>query len=173
VLVDADLRTPQLDKTFSLSAPAGLASGLADILAGANVDSAGSAVVDGLTVITSGTVPGNPGELLSGDGMRLLIEALKHRFDYVIIDTSATLPVSDAVAIARHVDGVLVVTRAGRTSVSHLRGTIGHFERVAAPVIGIVLNGASTRSARRYGLEYVDQHAKVLPIAATATSPSR
>ena len=173
VLVDADLRTPQLDKTFSLSAPADLDSGLADILAGAKVDSAASAVVDGLTVITFGTVQGSPGELLSSDGLRLLIEALKHRFDYVIIDTSATLPVSDAVAIARHVDGVLVVTRAGRTSLSHLRGTIGHLERVAAPVIGIVLNGASTRSARRYGLEYVDQHAQALPVVATATSPSR
>jgi Mrp family chromosome partitioning ATPase len=64
-------------------------------------------------------------------------------YDYVIVDSAPILPVSDSVALSGAVDGVLVVAQAGRASDNQVGNTIERLQRVAAPLLGFVLNQAS------------------------------
>jgi capsular exopolysaccharide synthesis family protein len=150
VLVDADLRRPQVHQVFGL----GNTLGLTDNLLGEPIDLTLQTVDDHLSVIVSGKVPPNPSEMLSGRQMTTIIEQLKQRFDYVIVDSAPTLPVNDAVALSRHVDGVLLVTQAGRTSLPQVRHALANLEQVSAPVLGIVLNRVRQRRGRRHGYAY-------------------
>ena len=96
-----------------------------------------------ISLFTSGTVPSNPSELLSGRRVQQLLTEMGGHYDYVIVDSAPILPVSDSVALASAVDGVLVVTHAGRVTDENLLDTLERLERVAAPVLGLVLNQVS------------------------------
>ena len=151
VLVDADLRRPRVHELFAL----GRTLGLVDNLLRERLDLTLHPVDNNLAVLPAGRIPSNPSEMLSSAQMAGVIEELKARFDYVIIDTAPTLPVSDAIALSRHVDGVLVVVQAGRTSLAQVRLCMARFEQVSAPLLGIVLNRATQRQRRsEYGSAY-------------------
>ena len=112
-------------------------------------------VEGGLEVIVAGTVPPNPSEMLSSRRMADVIGELKKRFDYVVVDSAPTLPVSDAMALSRHVDGVLVVVQAGRVGLPQVRQTLATLEQVNAPLLGLVLNRATESSGTDgYGYGY-------------------
>jgi Mrp family chromosome partitioning ATPase len=95
--------------------------------------------------------------------MDAFIDELKKRFDYVIVDSAPTLAVSDAVALSRHVDGVLIVVQAGRASLPQVRQTIAALEQVGAPLLGVVLNKANPKRngndtyGDMYGYQYGDR----------------
>jgi non-specific protein-tyrosine kinase len=151
VLVDADLRKPGLHRLFAIDG----SNGLANNLAGDPMELTIQRITDQLWVIVGGPVPPNPSELLSGRRMEAFSEELSRRFDYVIFDSAPILAVSDATALARRVDGVLLVAQAKRVSLPQLRESLTHLERVGAPLLGIVLNRAKvdTKVAGEY--EYV------------------
>jgi capsular exopolysaccharide synthesis family protein len=142
-LVDADLRRPRIHDVFDVPQ----APGFTDLLLGAEAKTlvnfveveAGSR----LSVYTSGAVPSNPSELLSGRRTRQLLAEMGAHYDYVIVDSAPILPVSDSVALAGAVDGVIVVAQAGRVSDVNVAGTVERLSRVSAPVLGLVLNQAS------------------------------
>jgi Mrp family chromosome partitioning ATPase len=71
--------------------------------------------------------------------MEAFADELARRFDYVIIDSAPLLAVSDAGALARHVDGVLLVAQSKRVSLPQLRESLATLERVGAPLLGVVL----------------------------------
>ena len=150
VLVDADLRRPRLGQVFGVPSFVGLTNNLV----GESLDLTINQVDDNLAVITSGAVPPNPSEMLSGRRMSAVIDELKTRFDYVIIDTAPVIPVSDAVAMSRLVDGVLIVAQAGRTSAPQLREVLAKLEQVSAPVLGVVFNRAKRRRHTDYAMSY-------------------
>ena len=151
VLVDADLRRPRVHQVFGL-APG---FGLTDLLVGEPIDLTLQTVEGGLEVIVAGTVPPNPSEMLSSRRMADVIGELKKRFDYVVVDSAPTLPVSDAMALSRHVDGVLVVVQAGRVGLPQVRQTLATLEQVNAPLLGLVLNRATESSGTDgYGYGY-------------------
>jgi polysaccharide biosynthesis transport protein len=145
VLVDADLRRPRVHELFDLPVAPGLTSAL--------VSEAGPLPVHlvdtNLSVIPSGLIPPNPSEMLSGRRMTQVMETLTSRFDFVILDSAPVLPVSDAVALSRHADAVVVVAQAERTSRPSIVDTLASLEQVSAPVVGLVLN-----RVRRDGGEY-------------------
>jgi capsular exopolysaccharide synthesis family protein len=120
LLVDADLRNPSLERVFDINGEPGL-SGL---LGGADrngsgqsfEDVAGSAVVAvpsilGLYVVPSGRTPDRPAELLSSDRMAQAIAAWRKRFDFIVIDASPVLPVTDAVILSGIADCTLLTAR--------------------------------------------------------------
>src|SRR6185295_32662 len=113
VIVEADLRKPSLQHLFGL--PAG--PGLAEYLVGAaELKDVMKFLPDhNLTVITAGTSPTNPAELLGSTAMRRLLDQLRTRFDRVILDTPPVLPLADVAVLAPMVDGALLVVRAGVT----------------------------------------------------------
>jgi capsular exopolysaccharide synthesis family protein len=150
VLVDADLRKPDLHRMFAVDG----SNGLTNNLAGDPMELTIQRITDQLWVIVGGPVPPNPSELLSGRRMDAFAEELSRRFDYVIIDSAPLLAVSDAAALSRHVDGVLLVAQAKRVSLPQLREGLATLDRVGAPLLGIVLNRAKIDSKVTGEYEY-------------------
>jgi capsular exopolysaccharide synthesis family protein len=154
VLVDADLRKPRIHRVFAIDGSLGLTNNLA----GEAIDMTIQLVGEHLSIIVAGPIPPNPSELLSGRRMGSLIDELRLRFDYVVIDSAPALAVSDAAALTPHVDGLLVVVQAGRTTLPRLRQTLETLDQVSAPVLGVVLNRADLHEENAdeytYGIGY-------------------
>ncbi len=118
VLIGCDMRKPQLETTFENPNKLGLSSylagacGLDDIVQATNYEN--------LSLIFSGPVPPNPAELLHSERMITLIEVLKERFDYVLLDTSPIGLVADAVVLIKMSDVVIYVVKAGYSQRGYL-----------------------------------------------------
>ncbi len=105
VLIDGDLRKPVLHRLFDMPRSPGLAELL---LNGSDPDDAlQQGPVDGLWVITAGESTPRAVEALALPAMHVLIETLRQRFDFVVIDTAPVLPVADTLLIGQHVDGTI------------------------------------------------------------------
>ncbi len=150
VLVDADLRRPRVHQVFGIDGSHGLTNLILGEMLELTLQS-----VDGLDVVVAGSPPPNPSEMLSSRRMTDVIAELKRRYDYVVIDSAPTLPVSDAMALSRQVDGVLLVVQAGRVGLPQVRQALATLEQVNAPLLGLVLNRAEEAEARDgYGYGY-------------------
>ncbi len=143
-LVDADLRRPRAHEVFAVPP----VPGLTEALLGEPIDLVVSHLGGDLHVVAAGQVPPNPSEMMSNVRLDAFLKAMAARYEYVVLDASPILPVSDSVALARWVDGVLVVAQADRVSRRDLTESLARLARVGAPVIGLVLN-----RARRSGTE--------------------
>ncbi|WP_395159657.1 polysaccharide biosynthesis tyrosine autokinase [Ilumatobacter sp.] len=166
-LVDADLRRPRVHQVFALPQT----PGFTDLLLGAEAKETVNYVeVDGgtvLNVFTSGRVPSNPSEMLSGQRIRKLLAQMGDHYDYVIVDSAPVLPVSDSVALAGAVDGLFVVAHAGRVTDGQVAETIERLDRISAPLLGLVLNQAAVSKGDYYAYGgYTAIHA--LPTTLTA-----
>lgn len=95
-----------------------------------------------LAILPAGVEPPNAAELLASNHMRALMAKLRHDFDYVVIDSPPMLLVADSILLSQYADGIIVVTRAGRTTYRQLRLAMGGLRGAAAPVLGFVLNSA-------------------------------
>ncbi len=169
-LVDGDLRRPRLHEVFGIPQT----PGLTDLLLGMDAkDVVHRVEVDGgnvLSVYASGTVPSNPSEMLSGRRSHQLLTEMGSHYDYVIVDSAPILPVSDSVALAGSVDGVVVVAHAGRVTEGRVVESLERLERVGAPVLGMVLNQVSKVSKGDY--TYGGYTAKPAPTLPTSGSAS-
>jgi capsular exopolysaccharide synthesis family protein len=149
-LVDADLRRPRVHEVFGIPQ----SPGFTDLLLGTEAKHTVSHIdVDGtnrLSVYPSGAVPSNPSELLSGRRTAKLLAEMGAYYDVVIVDSAPVLPVSDSVALAGSVDGVIVVAQAGRVTGDNVTDTLDRLSRVSAPVLGLVLNQAAKSAIGSY-----------------------
>lgn len=96
---------------------------------------------DGLLVLASGKVPPNPSELLGSDRMGELLEQLRGRVDWVILDGPPVLAVADTTAVTKWVDGTMLVVRANKTHRDALQRAVGMLNGVGAKLFGAVLVG--------------------------------
>lgn len=152
VLIDGDLRRPRLAKYIGLVGSVGFSSVLSG---GASLDEVLQRTkFPRLTVLTAGPIPPNPSELLGSLAAKNLLGELRARFDYVIIDSSPLLAVTDAAVLAADADGALVVARAGGTKRDHLAHAVGMLHDVDATVLGAVLTMMPTRGAGAYSYDY-------------------
>ena len=141
LLVDADLRRGRVHMLFD----APRRPGLSDVLAGAKPLSSVirrvrvSANAE-LSFIATGQLDANPPQLLGVDAVRKLLEPLRAEFDTIIFDTAPLNIVSDAALLSTHVDGVIVVARAGVTEPGALSFAMEQLDHVQSDVIGTVLN---------------------------------
>jgi polysaccharide biosynthesis transport protein len=149
ILVDADLRRPMQHRIFELSNSVGLTSILLD--RELPLDDALQAVpVSKLRVLTSGPLPPDPSELLGSMRMEEILTALKQAADVVVLDSPPIMAVADATILATHVDGVLMVVRAGRTRRALIVQSKESLLGVGARVVGVVLNHVSKRGLSYY-----------------------
>ncbi|MFF8375718.1 polysaccharide biosynthesis tyrosine autokinase [Streptomyces sp. NPDC015661] len=157
-LVDADLRNPCIAKTFGLVQGAGLTSVL--IGAATALDVMQQFGEQGLSVLTSGPIPPNPGELLASERMREILRDLTEDFDTVVVDSAPLLPVADTVGLAPIVDGTVLVVRARRTPAERVKAAVDTLHSVSAPVLGSVLSMVQlTNSGYGYGYGYGERPA--------------
>lgn len=150
-LVDADLRRPHVATALGLDDTVGLTDVLTGRLPLLDAVQQHPDVAN-LTVLTSGSRPPNPSEILGSQAMRALIKDLGSD-GMVIIDAPPLLPVTDAAVLAHGADGAFVVVSAGRTLDSELETALSHLRTVNARALGVILNRVSKRTvgASNYG----------------------
>lgn len=148
LLIEADLRRPELSRYLGVEREIGLTNVLVGTVDPEDaVQEWGS---DGLHVLPSGSVPPNPSELLGSNAMRDLMREFRLKFDKIVIDTPPLLPVTDAAVCSAVADGVILVIRSGKTHRSHLAASAQALKAVNARVLGTVMNMRKlNRSERR------------------------
>ncbi|MHB8431977.1 MAG: CpsD/CapB family tyrosine-protein kinase, partial [Acidimicrobiales bacterium] len=141
VLVDADLRRPDLHRLFGIDQGDGLAGLLRS--ATARVEDAQRATEDEhLRIVTSGSPPPNPAELLASPRMRQIIADLQKTADVVVIDSPPVNIVTDAAILGGFVDGTLLVVDERGTSRKAVRQSCDALAKVGARLLGAAVNRA-------------------------------
>ena len=150
VLVDADLRRPNLHKILDLANRKGVSTLF--VQPKLNLDgSLQPTAVPNLFVLPAGDVPPNPSELLGSAKMFEIIGRVKDHADLVIIDTPPIMAVTDSAVLAPRVDGVILVVKPGSTNLGAAKQAVEQLRRVGANLLGVVLNEvAINRSRYRY-----------------------
>ena len=105
---------------------------------------------DNLFLLPSGNLPPNPSELLSSERMSFLISNLKKRFDVLIIDSPPILPASDAILLAPHTDGVVLVVKSGLVNRELVERVVEQLQTTQANLLGIVLNQVDMKKEGYY-----------------------
>lgn len=148
LLVDCDLRKPKIARLLELRSEAGLSNVLVkpQLLDSAIIPSG----TENLDVLLSGSIPPNPSELLGSARMKQLIETVRERYNYIIIDTPPITMVTDAMVLAPSTDGVLIVVRAGISERGPVVHAVTQLEYAQAKILGFILNGVDLENRRRY-----------------------
>ena len=152
VLVDGDLRRPRLDTYLRLIGSVGFSTVLAGNASVSEVLQ--QTKYPGLMVMTSGTLPPNPSELLGSMAAKKVLAELRGQFDYVIIDSSPLLAVTDAAVLSASADGVLILTRYGQTKREQVAHAVENLANVGAPLLGAVLAMKHARGNTPYTYTY-------------------
>jgi receptor protein-tyrosine kinase len=155
LLVDADLRQPQVATLLGLESNVGLTT----LLIGSVglEDAVQRHAQSGLDAITTGAKPPNPAELLQSHAMTDLIAQLRERYDVIVFDAPPLLPVTDAALMAAQTDGAVLVIRYGKTTKEQAGGAVERLHAVDARPLGVVLNMIPQRrgvGSSRYGYGY-------------------
>ena len=149
LLIDADLRRPSIHKALGM----GPKTGLSNVLTGnATLQQAvvRSPILPTLFVLTAGTPPPNPAELLASSNMKDILAELREQYDHIIVDTPPTLSVTDAVVMSTRADAVVLVIRSGQTTKQALRRAREILLQVNARVAGVLLNAVDLTSPDYY-----------------------
>lgn len=154
LLVDCDMRKPQVHKRFNISNR----FGLSNVLAGDNVnipDSYFSKFKDKdtegvLYVLPAGVKVPNPTELLSSEKFKEFVECMRMRFEFIILDCPPVLSVSDCIPVSRVSDGTLFVVSSKDTDKNDAKTALQQLQRNGANVIGTVLNKVDKTNESSY-----------------------
>jgi capsular exopolysaccharide synthesis family protein len=156
LLVGSDMRRPMLGKVFGVEETPGLrdillgnyrwtdtVKGITDVIMGKmNLDDVMiTPGLDNLYIITGGSVPPNPAELMDSDLLTDFLEEAKEEYDMVLFDSPPVLSAADAAILGTKVDGVLLVYRVGNVSRGLLKRSTAQLEQINCQITGVVLNG--------------------------------
>lgn len=152
LLVDADMRRGNTHTFFDCQRE----PGLSEVLSGKLnwTDAARQTPVPTLKVITTGALPGNPGELLISHVTQQLIREARQQFDYIVFDCPPLTAIDDTFALVGLADGILFVVRAGQTSMRFARNAIAAVHQRGARIFGVVLNGITADNPYYYYNHY-------------------
>jgi capsular exopolysaccharide synthesis family protein len=155
LLVGTDLRNPQLHNSFGLSRDDnGLTNYLSD--ASVNVDDIINYNVNqsGIDLVLSGTIPPNPSELLDSERFSTFVKEVKNRYDFIILDTSPTIHVSDTLLVSHYSDILLYIIRANYAEYK-LTEHINKFKKMNnLDNIVFAINGLSSKGYYSYNYGY-------------------
>jgi capsular exopolysaccharide synthesis family protein len=159
LVVSCDFRNPHIHRMFGVPNDKGLAEALRS-------PNDGRMLVDGhvqktsireIRVVPSSAGADNPGGLLGSNNMHQVLQEARENADVVLLDTPPILTGSEAALLFPEVDAVLVVARAGTTTVELAERTSELLKRLGTPVIGVALNGATGVSAPRHAYRDVNK----------------
>ncbi len=155
LVVDADMRRPQLHTRLGLKNMRGLSNILAN---GLSPDDVIHLADVNLSVLTAGQIPPDPTKLLSSHRMASLIEQFENSFDLVIYDTPPLLGLADATLLATHTDGLVLVLGLGKTDRSAFATVLDHLKLSAVPILGLIANGINQSSNYANGYHYYQSY---------------
>jgi capsular exopolysaccharide synthesis family protein len=153
LVIDADLRKGRFPQIVSLKDH----PGLTDMLSGACT--AEEAIVpdseaENLYLLMPGTMPPNPLEIISSDQFKDALANLRSKFDYIVIDTTPLLPVSDSIVLSRLVDIVVLTVKTDATSCDAIFDGLKRLQAARVKPVGVVMQQADMRKMRSYGKQY-------------------
>jgi len=149
LLVDANFRRPQLNAVFNVANDVGFGDALTDL--DRMPECIHATEVPNLGLMCTGTRPANPTELLESQFFIDFVERALEEYDHVIFDSGPLLMVSESVAMAPRVDGVITVVRARGNSRGLLQRLRDELRRVKADHLGVVLNAVRSQGGGYYG----------------------
>jgi len=154
LLIDSDLRRPNLHNFFQMDKTYGLTNVLIGSLAFDDVIK--HTEVENLDVITAGDVPPNPSEMVASTKMKEFLKLARDRYDYVLLDSPPVIAVTDAAILTTRVDATILVVSSGMTGKSEIRRAINLIKNVQSSILGVVLNGLDIKKI--YGSYYYYFH---------------
>jgi polysaccharide biosynthesis transport protein len=172
LLVDADLRDPDLHHVFGVAN----SSGLTDLLRSSSAktpDVIQPTDVDRLRLLTAGIPPAIPAELLGSQRMRAVLEKLQADADLVILDSPPLQAVADPAILSSLADATVLVVEAGRSRRATVRAAAESLARANARVLGVVLNRLAQKPASGYGPEFDDPRERPAAVGPAATEGGR
>jgi capsular exopolysaccharide synthesis family protein len=154
LLVDTDLRRPVQHGIFKVP----LSGGLTNVLIGklSMEEAIQSTKVENLSLLTAGTLPPNPSELLNSSAMESFLKAIEKQYDIALFDSPPIIAVTDAAVLATRMDGVILVAKSGGTGKDALLRSRVLLENVNAKIFGVLLNGMNI--SHMYGSYYYYHH---------------
>ena len=152
LIVDADMRKPTLHYTFALFNSVGLSTLLARQSEYQHVIQ--ETPIVGLFVLTSGSIPPNPAELLASKTMDTLFSELQEHFDIIILDAPPLLSVSDAQILSNKCDGTLLIVHSGVVEKEEVLKAKAILATSKAQILGAVLNNYKMPKKRKEYYQY-------------------
>lgn len=156
VLIDADMRSPVIEKYLGRYLNGQGTYGLSSFLAGHESDQSllHDSTIPGLSVITAGPIPPNPVDLLVGPRFGELLDRLHDEgFEYIIIEAPPVLGLADAIVLGNQVGAVLYVAEAGRTRKGHIKNALRRLRMAGVMPCGVVLTKTKAQSSANYAYE--------------------
>lgn len=155
LLIEGDMRLPVLAKRLRVMRT----PGLSDLLAGhsnGNDVLQNSGLLNNLKVITAGTVPPNPAELLDSNPMQVTLQTMRDYFDVVIVDLPPVTAVSDALTVSKYLDGMIVVVRQNYCDKKSLAETVRQLRFSHAKILGFVVSDSDLQNKhyKKYRKDY-------------------
>jgi len=156
LLIDADMRKPMIAKMFGINQVPGLSdvilgnyfwkdtvNTVSDLMVGKmTVDEIMTTPgLDHLNIITCGTMPPNPAELMSTGTFRTILEEAQKEYDIIILDSPPVLSAADAAILGSISDAIAMVYRVGKVGRGTLKQAVAQLNRATAHIVGVVLNG--------------------------------
>lgn len=151
LLVDCDMRKGRLHKIFNLSNDKGLSNLLIDDINTDIKKYIKKTDIENLSIITMGSMPPNPSELLAAAKSKVVIQMLKNKFDYIIFDGTPVTGLTDSIIMASLVDKVVIVSSIGDINVEILENTKQALSNVNANIAGVIANKTPLVNSNYYG----------------------
>lgn len=150
LLLDCDFRKPRMHNIFNMKRY----PGLCDYLFGTVPieDAVRETSFPNLHIMTCGTIPTNPAELIASKHMQTFLNMIKPKYDYILIDSPPLATVTDAELLSSYVDGTVVVCLASKTRLDLLVNTIDTLNKINDTFIGVILNNFDYQAT--YGSYY-------------------
>jgi len=150
ILVESDFRRPNVHKLTGVSNEVGMVNVLRGTAELSDAIQEMSSVPE-LNVLPCGKIPRNPSELLTRPEYESLLQVLREKYDYVVVDSPPVLLVTDASSVAPRMDAVIMCMRLGRHTREFGRRAFDQLRDVGANVLGMVVNGVEDTDAYGYG----------------------
>jgi capsular exopolysaccharide synthesis family protein len=138
IIIDADLRRPNIHRLFELKNTAGVSNILSG--AGTSSDYILHDVAPNIDVIVAGPIPPDASELLAAGRLQLLVRELSSRYDFVLVDSAPVLGLADAPLVSTSVEGIVYVIEATRNTVRSVQSAMTRVQQGGTPVLGAVLS---------------------------------
>ncbi len=152
LLIDCDLRRPMVHKILNLNQEPGLTNLL---IHDSDLDVVIQKLADqNLSILTCGTLPPNPSEILNSTSMAKLLLQFRTEYDLVILDTPPVIAVTDSIILGTKADGVCLVVESGKTAPEVVIRAKKILEKSGIRIIGIILNNVNLKNTYGYYKDY-------------------
>jgi len=157
LIIDCDMRRPKMHSLFGIPNSYGLSNYLTGDRKQTLVQTVPNEEVE---VISAGSIPPNPAELLNSVGMQRLIDKELEVYDFVLLDSPPIQSVTDSLTLSSIVDGTILVIRSGKTTYDTLDNGMKKMREVNAHFFGFILNGVNKSSGGSGYYGYYDYYTK-------------